>query len=348
MSTHPTVIVRRRGDRERPLAGPSEAREDAQALEPPDQSVTRRTILVIEDSPVHLKLLTRQLAAGLGCEVLAADGVESGIGTLLTRRPDLIVTDLMMPELDGMDLMAVLDTREQWRDIPIVIHSAVNDHKRVRSLRGGRVRDYLLKPFSPGIAIPRLRRILSGLPVIPPGVAAPPPAPRPHIPVLLACATAVLRDQLARAVARPYELVAVPSGPAALATTVELRPWTVFVTSDVAPWDAAKTVRAIGALKGAEKCHVVDIPRSEEGVAGAIKTLQRELAQPPFELYTEAGETTVVIRDTFTVSCLGALEQSVKDALAGDLERLVFDIPYQGLGRTSLTAIQELIRSFQG
>ncbi len=347
MSTHPTVIIRRRGDRERPLAGPSE-KDDAQALEPPDASVTRRTILVIEDSPVHLKLLTRQLAAGLGCEVLAADGVESGIATLLGLRPDLIVTDLMMPDLDGMDLMAVLDTREPWRDIPIVIHSAVNDHERVRSLRGGRVRDYLLKPFSPGIAIPRLRRILSGLPVLPPREPATPPAPRQHIPVVLACATPMFRDQLARAVARPYELVAVPSGPAAVATTVELRPWTAFVTSDVAPWDAGKTMQALGALRGPDRCRVVEIPRSDEGVAGAIKTVQRELAQPPFDLYSDDGETTVVIRDTFTVSCLGALDRSVKDAMAAELDRLVFDIPFQGLGRSALTAIQELIRSFQG
>jgi CheY-like chemotaxis protein len=64
------------------------------------------TFLVVDDSAVHLNLLARQLQSGLGCRVVQADGVETAIAYLLTARPDVMMVDLMMPELDGVDLIS--------------------------------------------------------------------------------------------------------------------------------------------------------------------------------------------------------------------------------------------------
>ena len=347
MSTRQVVIVSSRDERERAPSRPPARPEPAPATGAAS-GVNRRphTFLVVDDSVVHLNLLARQLQAGLGCRVVPADGVETAIAYLLRARPDAIMVDLMLPELDGVDLISVLDTRDDWRSIPIVINSAVSDHDRVRSLKGARVREYLLKPFNPQIALSRLDRILRSLPVgsTEPGAGRPACVPSDSIPVVLAGTSAA--GEVRAALPPSYELVTESSGPAALVTAVELCPWVVFVGADVAGWPPPKTIRALAALKAAGKVRTIALQKTEEPQA-TLAIVKRELEHGPFQLEIADGELRVRVNETFTPSCIRALKRELDGAFAREVGRIIFDIPYHSIQRTALQVLQGLIQSLR-
>ena len=121
MTTRPVVIVRAH-ERGKPAARPPATPAPLASPAPSASERRPHTFLVVDDSAVHLNLLARQLQSGLGCHVVQADGVETAIAYLLTARPDVMMVDLMMPELSGMDLFAALQAArpEQARRIIFV------------------------------------------------------------------------------------------------------------------------------------------------------------------------------------------------------------------------------------
>ncbi len=80
------------------------------------------TILVIDDDPQSLRLVKAVLQP-LGIEVVAADGGRAGIEQARQRRPDLIICDLMMPEVDGFDVIAALRSDAETSAIPIMVYT---------------------------------------------------------------------------------------------------------------------------------------------------------------------------------------------------------------------------------
>jgi PAS domain S-box-containing protein len=117
------------------------ARLEAQvaAASPADDS---SDILVVDDDP-HLREMLRQQLTERGYTVrLAANGFEA-IGQVRTRRPDLIVLDVMMPELSGFDVAAMLKNDPSTENIPIIILSILQDIERGYRLGVDR---YLTKP----------------------------------------------------------------------------------------------------------------------------------------------------------------------------------------------------------
>lgn len=110
-------------------------------------------ILVVEDEAeirrfVGLALSREQF------EVFEADGVERGLIEAGTRRPDMVVLDLGLPDGDGVDLIRQLRT---WSDIPVLVLSARTDEAdKVEALNAG-ADDYLIKPFGVAELLARVR-----------------------------------------------------------------------------------------------------------------------------------------------------------------------------------------------
>jgi DNA-binding response OmpR family regulator len=115
-----------------------------------------QTILVVDDEPEIVKLL-RAYLEGAGYRVLTArDGREA---LLVTRheKPDLIVLDLAMPEMDGLEFTRRL---RQERNTPIIMLTArVEETDRIIGLELG-ADDYVTKPFSPREIVARARAVL--------------------------------------------------------------------------------------------------------------------------------------------------------------------------------------------
>jgi len=89
-------------------------------------SMDKKYILVVDDDPDLVETVSMMLESK-GCEVgQAYDGVE-GEESIKERRPDLVILDVMMPRKDGYVLCAELKAKEETRDIPIVLLTAVGE-----------------------------------------------------------------------------------------------------------------------------------------------------------------------------------------------------------------------------
>ncbi|MER5706484.1 response regulator transcription factor [Streptomyces sp. NPDC042898] len=113
-------------------------------------------LLIVEDDP-DLALALRVLLTRHGYEVsVAADGRE-GLRLLFAERPALMVLDLLLPELDGWE---VLDRTRDMSDLPVLVLSGLGDvDDRVRGLRSG-ADDYLVKPFDRTELLARVEALL--------------------------------------------------------------------------------------------------------------------------------------------------------------------------------------------
>ena len=118
---------------------PLESNQLARVLKLSRGDQKRRTILMVDDDPYVLDLHTRLVRQQLpDCQVLHARHGREALAVLEHTRPDLILLDLMMPELDGFGVLEVLQSREATRDIPVVVLTAqvLNEADLARLNRG--------------------------------------------------------------------------------------------------------------------------------------------------------------------------------------------------------------------
>jgi putative two-component system response regulator len=114
------------------------------------------TVLVIDDSPANIEVLGGML--GTDYRVLVANGGERGLRLAQgTRRPDLILLDILMPGMDGVTVLRALKADPHTRDIPVIFLTALNaELDELRGLEEGAV-DYITKPFKPAVVLARVR-----------------------------------------------------------------------------------------------------------------------------------------------------------------------------------------------
>ena len=111
------------------------------------------TILIVEDEQAIRRFVRSALEAE-GFRVCEADGVQRGLIEAATRKPDLVVLDLGLPDGDGQDFIRDL---RLWSPIPVIVLSArVDETDKVKALDAG-ADDYLIKPFGIGELLARIR-----------------------------------------------------------------------------------------------------------------------------------------------------------------------------------------------
>jgi signal transduction histidine kinase len=103
-------------------------------------------ILIVDDMPEALSALSAMLKAR-GCRVTAVASGRQGIEAALRSPPDLILLDIDMPEMDGLEVCAQLKAEEKLKDIPVIFLSALTDTRdKLAAFKAGGV-DYIAKPF---------------------------------------------------------------------------------------------------------------------------------------------------------------------------------------------------------
>ncbi|SEP79601.1 putative two-component system response regulator [Ectothiorhodospira magna] len=114
------------------------------------------TILIVDDEPINLSLLTELLRSDY--RVRAANSGQHALRAAITcPRPDLILLDVMMPELDGYAVLDTLRGQPETQDIPVIFLTALNDPTdEERGLEYG-ARDYITKPIKPAVLRARVR-----------------------------------------------------------------------------------------------------------------------------------------------------------------------------------------------
>jgi DNA-binding response OmpR family regulator len=117
------------------------------------------TVLVVDDDPVILKLLEVNFEME-GFTVLVAHDGEEGIEVARSDRPDVIVSDIMMPKRSGLELVTELKGDPDTSDIPIILLSAKAQNADVRTGLDSGADDYVTKPFEPLDLVDRVNRLL--------------------------------------------------------------------------------------------------------------------------------------------------------------------------------------------
>ena len=117
-------------------------------------------ILVVDDQPANIQLLGTVLGR-VGYEIIPASDGPTALKRLALRPPDLILLDLLMPEMDGCEVCRRVRANPEWVDIPVIFLSAADDKDFiVRALAAGGV-DYITKPFNHGELVSRVRTQLA-------------------------------------------------------------------------------------------------------------------------------------------------------------------------------------------
>jgi len=103
-------------------------------------------ILVIEDNEDIRELIEETLLLS-GYRVIAADNGKAGLALLRTTDPDLILCDIMMPEVDGYEILRILNERKNYRKIPFIFMTAKSSSSEKQKAIELGVDNYLIKPF---------------------------------------------------------------------------------------------------------------------------------------------------------------------------------------------------------
>jgi len=120
-----------------------------------------KRLAYIEDEAEMIDLV-RLILGRRGYIVLGANGGREGLDLVRKELPDLVLLDLMMPDMDGWDVYHQIKSEEQTRDIPVIVITAkAQNIDKILGLHIAKVEDYISKPFSPQELLERVEQVLS-------------------------------------------------------------------------------------------------------------------------------------------------------------------------------------------
>ncbi len=128
----------------------------APSLAPP----VGRTALLVEDDP-GIRYLVRFILEQEGWQVREATTGGQGMAAIAGPSADLVLLDIMLPEVDGLAILDALRASQAWAQVPVMMLSARGDEAAVKRALAAGANDYLAKPFDPAELAARLKRLTS-------------------------------------------------------------------------------------------------------------------------------------------------------------------------------------------
>ena len=123
--------------------------------------LSTKSILCIEDEPEMIDLI-RLILGRRGFEVIGAAGGEEGLEKMRQDPPDLVLLDLMMPDIDGWEVYQQMKADEKTKNIPVIVVTAkAQSIDKVLGLHIAKVDYYIAKPFSPQELLNSVDRVFS-------------------------------------------------------------------------------------------------------------------------------------------------------------------------------------------
>jgi DNA-binding response OmpR family regulator len=122
--------------------------------------VGKLTVLVIDDDPVILELLRVNFEIE-GFDVICATDGEEGLKRAQADHPDVVISDIMMPRRDGLQLLHDLKADPGTEDLPVILLSAKAQRNEVQQGLDMGADDYITKPFDPLELIDRLNAVMT-------------------------------------------------------------------------------------------------------------------------------------------------------------------------------------------
>jgi CheY-like chemotaxis protein len=118
------------------------------------------SILIVEDNPINAKILEVNLQKNDYQTILAQNGKEALEQLASTPQIQLIIADIMMPEMDGLEFLNKIKERPEWKNIPIIMCSSLSDMETVKKAADAGCRHYIIKPFKKEHLLAKVRETL--------------------------------------------------------------------------------------------------------------------------------------------------------------------------------------------
>lgn len=124
------------------------------------QGIHLTKVVCIEDEQEMIDLV-KLILSKKGVEVIGASGGREGLETIEKEQPDLVLLDLMMPDIDGWEVYKQMKSRNDMAHIPVIIVTAkAQSIDKVLGLHIAKVDDYITKPFGPSELASSVERVL--------------------------------------------------------------------------------------------------------------------------------------------------------------------------------------------
>ncbi len=119
-----------------------------------------RRVIVVDDDPDILNLVSILLQR-IGIQASTFSDGRSAIRYLAQETPDLIILDLMLPDVDGMDILRQIRARTRFEDVPVLVLSAKADPDTIRTALDGGADSYVTKLYITNSLLDRVRLLLT-------------------------------------------------------------------------------------------------------------------------------------------------------------------------------------------
>lgn len=121
----------------------------------------RKNVVCIEDEPEMIDLV-KLILGRKGYELTGAVGGREGLDAVRRIKPDLVLLDLMMPDMDGWEVYQQMKADEELKTIPVIVVTAkAQSIDKVLGLHIAKVDDYVTKPFGPQELLESVNRVLN-------------------------------------------------------------------------------------------------------------------------------------------------------------------------------------------
>ncbi len=114
-----------------------------------ERTTPKKKVVLVEDD-ADFRTLVRMMLSGVDLEVIAVEEGTGAMDAIRHHRPDLVILDLMLPDMNGWEIFMAMRDEAESADIPVIILSCIGTrHDRSFGLQIARVHDYLVKPCLP-------------------------------------------------------------------------------------------------------------------------------------------------------------------------------------------------------
>ncbi|HEX2855051.1 MAG TPA: response regulator [Opitutaceae bacterium] len=131
----------------------------------------RYKILTVDDSKT-VRIIVRKAFRGFDCEIIEASNGAEGLTVAAKESPDLILLDVTMPVMDGVEMLSKLKATPALKGIPVIMLTAEGGRDNVLKIAKIGVRDYLVKPFKEEVLVEKARRVIDLAPLAAEGARA--------------------------------------------------------------------------------------------------------------------------------------------------------------------------------
>lgn len=242
-------------------------------------------ILIADDDPATRAVVRRVIMRHFPFEVAEAENGLDALEKLATAPFRLLLLDVKMPVMSGMDTLRVMRGNAATADLPVLVMTGSTDEQEVREAVSLGVSDYVLKPVRPAVLVERVARLVSGL--APPRQTPPPRTRSAGVPVRLLPTSRVLlvdghadfRQVFREVIGDSAHYAEVGSGVEALRRCLVEPPSCVFIGSGIGLLRAEDLARALRHLPGGNRLALVRVlppgaaakRRGHDGFDGVIR-----------------------------------------------------------------------------